>query len=402
MPNDKFAIVIIARDIWGTTWRRRHFLAHEWRKSRPVVFVEPPFSLARGLAGLAGPGRGAVIRAIGASRHPRKVDENLFVVSPVKWLPASLPGAGDINFPSERKTIRRALKELGLSRYVIWSNPEYGVHLLRGLSPELVVYDVTDDWTKTTLPGRQVREIDNDDRLMLKAAGIVFTVSKNLYDRKRAVHPNTYLLPNGVQAALYEGTLPTPPDLDALPRPILGYVGTLHPQRIDFALLETAAAAAREDYSIALVGPNLLTGRQQAALKKTGRIHFLGEKSRLDIPAYVANFDVCIIPHVADAFTESLNPIKIYEYLAAGKPVVSTVKAGMEEFSQFLCVPSSAENFARDALRLAAGGGDDAAARREAVREHTWVARAARAISILENATGRKEPGPGYRVLGSG
>ncbi|MFH1539728.1 MAG: glycosyltransferase, partial [bacterium] len=259
-------------------------------------------------------------------------------------------------------------------------------------------------WTKTTLPHRQVRAIDQDDRLMLNAAGIVFTVSRDLYEKKRAMNPNTYLLPNGVQSELYEGKLPEPSDLAALQRPVLGYAGTLHPQRIAVDMLADAARAAREDYSIALVGPNLLTTRQQAELRRTGRVHFLGEKSRLDVPAYISNFDVCLIPHVVDAFTESLNPIKIYEYLAAGKPVVSTVTAGMEEFAEFLTVPPTAESFIREALRIDAvrldavrlddgGSGDIRCAadrRREAVRDHTWAARASRAISILENATGRK------------
>lgn len=387
MADDKLAIVIIARDIWGDTWRRRHFLAHEWSKTRTVVFVEPPFPVARSLFGLAGPSRTSLTRALSASRRPRKVDENLFVASPLKWLPVRTPGAGNINFPLQRKIIRRALKALEINRYVVWCNPEYGVHLLPGLSPELVVYDVTDDWTKTTLPRRQISAIEQDDRLMLGAADIVFAVSRKLYEKKRAVHPNTYLLPNGFLEELYKGELPEPRDLRTLQRPTLGYVGTLHPQRIDTDLIVNAVNAAREDYSIALVGPNLLTGRQQAALRRTGRVRFLGEKNRLEIPAYIAGFDACLIPHVVDAFTASLNPIKIYEYLAAGKPVVSTVTAGMEEFAEFLCVPDSPENFVREALRLAGEGAAGSGARRAAVREHTWAARAARAASILENAT---------------
>jgi glycosyltransferase involved in cell wall biosynthesis len=108
------------------------------------------------------------------------------------------------------------------------------------------------------------------------------------------------------------------------------YVGTLHDSRIDTDLV--AELARREpSLSIALVGPNSLSRRSFAELSVLPNVHLLGPRPYADVPGYLQHADVLVVPHRVDAFTESLDPIKAYECLAVGRPVVATPVAGFRE-----------------------------------------------------------------------
>jgi glycosyltransferase involved in cell wall biosynthesis len=115
----------------------------------------------------------------------------------------------------------------------------------------------------------------------------------------------------------------SPDDLQGIKRPMIGYVGVIS-ERIDFGLVEFLAQN-RKDYSFVFVGPFYgNVGDWVRRLKRLKNVFFLGERHYDEIPNYIASFDVCIIPHIVDEFTLSNDPMKVYEYIYAGKPVVST------------------------------------------------------------------------------
>ena len=385
--NEKpYNFVIIARDAWGEVWRRRQFIASVLSgMGHRVLFVERPFSVMRSLAGVSGGDSRPLRRVLSTARTPLKVAQNLFVASPIKLLPDILPGAHRLNLALHAGTIRAALRHAEIKNYILWINPEYGVHLLPYLSPDLVVYDVTDDWTQARLPEREKNEIKENDRLMIKSADVVLAVSQSLYEKKQKQGGKVFLVPNGVAVELYDGVYPMPSDLAALPRPVLGYVGTLHPQRLDVELIEKISRKNDNNFSIALVGPDLLLPSMRERLRRLPRVHLLGAKSYFEVPAYITHFDVCLIPHRIDAFTTSLNPIKVYEYLAAGKPIVSTLLAGVEEFARFIAAVKSPEDFIEAALRLSGEGKpSDADERLGAARANSWKARVGQILKIIE------------------
>ena len=134
-----------------------------------------------------------------------------------------------------------------------------------------------------------------------------------------------YLIPNGVDAQHYRTVLDTPPDPAAQQwlRPVLGYTGSIHPDRVDVDLVE-AISGRLEQGTILLVGPNMLPAADQERLRHCGNVVLTGPTPYSDLPKAMRAFDVCITPHRVTPFTESLNPIKLWEYLAAGKPIVST------------------------------------------------------------------------------
>ncbi|MEW5945357.1 MAG: glycosyltransferase [bacterium] len=378
--------VILARDAWGEVWRRRHFLAAELSKEHRVLFVEVPFPLMRGAAG-AGGGRRSLRGVFSAALRPAAVGGDLFVASPVKVFSDALPGGRAVNLALHARVIANALRRLRMKDFILWSNPEYGVDLIPLLRPALTVYDVTDDWTEAPLPARERKRIAADDARMLRAADLVFTVSHDLFEKKRLRNRNTFLVPNGAPVEWYRDDLRTPEDIRDLPRPVLGYAGTLHPQRIDVDLAAALAERVGGNGSVVFVGPDLMETAAWQRLKRRANVRVLGARRHDRVPAYVSSFDVCLIPHLVNRFTGSLNPIKVYEYLAAGKPIVSTLIEGAEEFSRFI-VTARGERFIEEAVRAAAAGVGDAALRRAAAAENSWRRRAESALRIIERTLG--------------
>ncbi len=120
-----------------------------------------------------------------------------------------------------------------------------------------------------------------------------------------------------------------PEDIKHIVHPIAGYTGTLHAARLDLALIESSAKALPNVHFV-FVGPNCLTESESAQLRAPN-IHILGSKSYADLPAYISCFDICLTPHSINDFTESLDPLKLYEYMSTGKAIVSTKCAGFRE-----------------------------------------------------------------------
>ena len=191
----------------------------------------------------------------------------------------------------------------------------------------------------------------------------------------------------GVEIKVLQGERPLSRDnknlgtfhLDGIPpsprgTPVLGYTGTVHGDRVDVELVRAVAAAWPG--SVVLVGPDLL-GPADAARLDGPNVHRVGSVPYTDVPGIMAGFDVCIVPHRMTAFTESLNPIKLWEYLAAGKPVVSTDVAGFRDFPDLVSLARTAAEFVAAAHAAVGEVGTDAgharaAARRAVARENSW------------------------------
>jgi glycosyltransferase involved in cell wall biosynthesis len=136
------------------------------------------------------------------------------------------------------------------------------------------------------------------------------------------------LVPNAVDVAAYRAPQPRPRDLPA--GPVAVYVGTVHTDRMDLDLVRRTASGLAGRGHLVLVGPAPLAAGDRRLLLDAGVV-MTGPKKHHDVPAYLQHADVLVVPHVVTAFTDSLDPIKVYEYRAAGRPVVSTPVAGFRE-----------------------------------------------------------------------
>ncbi len=200
----------------------------------------------------------------------------------------------------------------------------------------------------------------------------------------QALGAEPHVVPHGVDAEQFAGVWSAvPPDLAGLERPLVGYVGLVD----DYLAFDHLLAVANRlsQGSLVVVGG---VNTDVSALRHE-RIHMLGRRDFASIPSYVAAFDVCLIPFRITRLTMGVNPIKLREYLAAGRPVVSTPMPEVLPYADVVAIADGAETFAEATLRLLAPGADDERvreARRARVRSEGWDAIATRISPLLEEA----------------
>lgn len=232
------------------------------------------------------------------------------------------------------------------------------------------IYYCAADFTQVADDARALRDSEAE---LLALADIVFVVGSRLRERFVANHPEVHVYPFGVDTDLFARAIgPEPPDLVAIPRPRVGYVGSLHRHLLLGWLAE--AAHRLPHVSFIFIGPPHTDLKQLTSLRN---VHLLGRRSHEVVPAYLNGLDVCLVPYSITPYTESGIPTKLFEYLAAGKPVVASE---MPEI-RALALPDGAVAFARDAdefvgkiaEQLASGSAPEAERARESfAARYSW------------------------------
>ena len=286
----------------------------------------------------------------------------------------------------------------GGRRPVLWVNPHWAGHLVGRAGEAAAVYDITDDWITPTQSPRCSAMIARQDADLLEQADAVIVCSERLRELKvgRTVGP-LHLIPNGVDAGHYarvlDGDGPPHPSVAGLPGPVLGYVGTVHPDRVDIDLIAHLAGEFDGGF-VVLAGPHHLGEADRSRLRRLRNVVLTGPVPYAAVPDVMRGFDVCITPHRMTPFTESLNPIKLWEYLAAGKPIVSTDVAGFRDYPPLVRLARTPAEFVgrvRDALAEPPGQSAAAEARRREARRHSWASRVDRVEGVLRECV---EPRP--------
>jgi glycosyltransferase involved in cell wall biosynthesis len=202
------------------------------------------------------------------------------------------------------------------------------------------------------------------------------------------VNPHTFVVPNACHYEHFAGCA----GRDALRstamremagryRRIAGYYGWMMPHRLDVALL-VAVIAAQPDWGFVFLGP--ADRAVSAELRRLPNVRLWDTVPHAALPSYVAGFDVCVLPHLVNDHTAGNDPLKLYEYLASGKPVVATPAAGVLRFREHLAVAQTADEFAAALpAALAADSPERRRARQEVARANSWAVRADQVEGIL-------------------
>ncbi|MCA5892901.1 glycosyltransferase [Isoptericola sp. NEAU-Y5] len=318
-------LVVISLEQWDQVWRRNQYLVAELLRADPslrVLFVEPPSDPVHDAL------HGRLPRWRRGVRDAPRIDGvepgRVHLLRPTKALPRRLDPGGD-----RRRAlgVARAARDLGLTEPTLWLNDLGGVTLL-DVTTWPVLYDITDDWLAAARSPAAHDRLAAAERRVLRDADVVTVCSPTLA-RRKGRHRPVVLVTNGVDAERYARPAPRPDDLPAGRTAV--YVGTLHGDRLDVDLcVRTARRLADDDATLVLVGPSALGATDLGLLRDAG-VLVLGARPWDAVPAYLQHADALVVPHVVDAFTDSLDPIKLYEYRAAGRPVVSTPVAGFRE-----------------------------------------------------------------------
>jgi glycosyltransferase involved in cell wall biosynthesis len=382
-------IIAFAKD-WNEDPTSNHHVLRELAKSRRVLWLNslatrtPKLSSARDL--------GKIRRKLGEfARGPVRVENDLWVFTPLVLPFPHLPAARLANGLVLRATIAALRLRLGLSKFHLWTFlpnvPDYvGV-----LGESLSVYYCVDEWSMFSYLDHD-RTVELEQRLLHKVDA-VFAINHALADAKRAVNPATFVSPHGVDVALFGRALAAetqlPADLAQLRasgRPVVGFYGTLQ-DWVDLELVEEVAAA-RPDWQVVLLGQIMVDVER---LRRLPNVHLLGRKTHAELPAYCKGFDVGIIPYRLQARMEFVNPIKLREYLAAGLPVVSTSVPEVVRYGDRCAIADTAPDFVR-AIEgaLTAGSPEARRQRAAAMTNESWAARVAEVARVVEQIAAAK------------
>ncbi|WNG49705.1 glycosyltransferase family 1 protein [Archangium minus] len=293
-------LVCLSHLRWNFVFQRPQHLLSRFARERRVFFYEEPI--------------------FGQNSRPRlhvtRSPEGVWVAVP--HLPEGLDAERLVALQQEM--LDELLLEHAVRHYVSWYYTPMALPFTRHLQPRAVAYDCMDELSafRGAPPALLRYEIE-----LLQRAHVVFTGGQSLYEAKRDRHHSVHAFPSSVDVAHFataRGTLREPPDQASIPHPRLGFFGVVD-ERMDLALLE-AVAEARPDWQLVIIGP--VVKIDPAALPRRPNLHFLGGKLYTELPAYLASWDVALLPFARNESTRFISPTKTPEYLAAGKPVVST------------------------------------------------------------------------------
>ncbi len=305
-------------------------------------------------------------------------------------LPATWRAGRRLN---ERLAARTLGRRLGTTASkdatVLWVADPRIVEAALAVPHDLFVFDAIDDWREHAWAGRGV--VSRGYELVSRHADVVFAVHPHLLETLQPARRAEVVF-NAVASESWAAA-EAAVELASLPRPLVGYAGMIQ-RRVDLSLLARVARLLPET-TFALIGHVAASSR--AELDGLGsNVRLIGERPYGEVPGLIASCDACIVPHVRDGLTATMDPLKLYEYLAAGKPVVSTVPSPNPALVEVVDVVAGAEAFAH-ALRVAIESDDDGRRRQRlaAVAGQTWRARADQMLGVVKEALG----GPGGRRL---
>lgn len=386
------SILCFAPNPWSDIWRNRHQIMSILAPRNRVMYVEPRTYLRQTMSMMrAGQMRWADLRG----ERVTAVRPNLYVYHNLDHAPISgrFP-LKQITATMRVNSLRRHLHRLGFGKPILWLCRPEMEDVIGQFDEKLLLYHVVDEYS--AYEGVSDPEIaQRREQNILERADLILTTAPALWESKRAHNPNTHLVPNAVNyeafAQAMQSDEPLPDDLAALPRPLAGYVGAIN-AKLDLSLF-AALVEAHPEWTLALVGPVSLpeTDSLLQSLRAKENVHFLGKKSVGEVPHYIKGLDVCLLPYRRNEWTRNISSLKLYEYLACGKPVVSSDVPAAGDHADIVAIAQNAGQFVDLVLKAIQDSSDEAIRRRMAVAcQNTWRHRVEQ-ISALIEATLREK-----------
>ncbi len=295
---DSVAIVCLCHLRWDFVFQRPQHLLSRFAKRHRVYVVEEP------------------IHDVGITELRLRREGGLTIVVP--HLP---PGLGEqTEHELLRSRLTRLLADEGVDDFALWYYTPMALPFSDHLAARVEVYDCMDELSafRGAPPEMLTREAD-----LIARSDLVFTGGLSLYEAKRDRHHNVHAFPSSIEYqhfATARGAPRDPADQAGIPGPRIGFYGVVD-ERFDADLLGQVASA-RPDWQFVIIGP--VVKIDPATLPCSANVHYLGQKGYQDLPAYLSGWDVAILPFARNESTRFISPTKTPEYLAAGRPVVST------------------------------------------------------------------------------
>jgi glycosyltransferase involved in cell wall biosynthesis len=399
MPKKLDILCFGPSDWWGMNPScGTHIMRHLSAGNR-IIYVNPFSSDLLGVRSRKGLACRIARKLKSYFRFVRKVQPDFYVVSLVFLPVQGVPLFDWLNNVAIKLQLKLLLKVLRFDKPLVWVENLRAASLLSTVKSRLTVYHVSDRFAEC--PYTKNREVLRRREAEVTAkADLLICVSRQLYDAKRVEHPNVHYLPHGVDYQLFRDAAEasrTYPGLSKQGRRIAGYYGTL--TALNHIDLLTHCARTLTDIQFVFAGQ--ITAGDYTSLQQLENVTFLGKLPYNDIPALCASFDVCLLPWRMTEWIRHCNPLKFFEYMASGKPIVSVPIAEIaENYSDMVSIAETPEAFCEAIGRELAQDTPERSRRRvAAANEHSWTNHAKKLAQIIEEALAdRKDDGHDVKV----
>ncbi len=377
-------MVYFGNDWFAENRTSSHHIARRLGQRLPLLYVDSP--------GLRAPGAGRRdLRRLArklreATRGPRRLGEEIWHCTVPQLPPGKWPWLGPWVRRFSRAAVKRAIRQLGFGRRLSWFAVPHPGFMAGRLGEEYVVYYCIDDYAG--LPGVDAAAVARMDEELSRRADVVFAASPPLLEAKQRLNPAAVFSPHGVDVELFaralDPGLPPAPGTADLARPVIGLVGVLD-ERFDLELL-AHLGRARPSWTFLVVGR---VAAEVSELRRLGNFVFAGAQPYESLPGWMKAVDVGIMPYRRGRQGLSANPLKMREYLAAGKPVVGVAIPEAERFRELVRIGRTPEEFLQQIeAALREDSDQQRAARLASVAGMSWEARVE---EILEEVGRRLE-----------
>ena len=305
---------------WNFVWQRPQHLLSRLARRWPVIFIEEPVP----------------------SSDRAHLEQTAPCPGVQVWRPhvtGSAPGFSDEHLPQLQPMITRAVAEAQVRDAWHWFYTPMALPLSSGLPGRGIVYDCMDELSAFRFAPRQLVQREN---ALLKVADLVFTGGLSLYHAKRGRHLNLHCFPSSVDARHFARAAQDHPLQQRLARPRLGWSGVID-ERVDLDLL-AALADARPDWQFVMVGP--IVKIDPGSVPRRANIHWLGQRAYDELPEFISGWDVCLLPFAINEATRFISPTKTLEYMACGRPSVSTpIRDVVEPYQHLVSIAATPDDF---------------------------------------------------------
>jgi glycosyltransferase involved in cell wall biosynthesis len=312
---------------WGFVFQRPNHLLSRFSKHQRVFFIEEP-----------------IFHHGEDKLHIENFNENLYVVTP--HIQHGLEES-EVHQRQE-KFIVSLLANMNVNRFISWYYTPMALPFTESLSPEAVVFDCMDELSAFKFAPPQLALLE---KKLLEKADVVFTGGQSIYEAKKNRHHNIHAFPSSIDKQHFgkaRKALEEPEDQKNIPHPRFGFFGVVD-ERFDIELLDSVAKQ-RPEWQFVIIGP--VVKIDEASLPHYENVHYLGGKKYEELPSYIAGWDIATILFAMNESTKFISPTKTPEYLAAGKPVISTpIKDVVTPYGdeELVHIASNAEEFIKAA-----------------------------------------------------
>ncbi len=374
-------------------------LAKELSLTNRVFYVDHPFTIKdyikKNSSTEIQSRKNALLWGRDYCKNPKGFPEKFTAVTPRLVIPVNpLPSGAlydtlaGLNDKIVFSTLRKLIKDFDIKKFIFLNSldPFYARKFPSDFKPELFIYQTRDDISQAKYAAKHGVRLENE---MVKKADLVLTTGKELLKAKSKFNPNTFLLPNAADVGLFSSIagkeIPRPKELEGKTGKVILYMGNIGWARVDFLLLRKIAE--HKDWILLLVGPTDSEEHIKAGLDKMPNVIFTGPKKLSELPPYVAHADCTTIPFQCNILTKSIYPLKINEYLAAGKPVVTTAfSEDITDFNDVVYIASSHDDFiAMIEKSLAENSSELEKSRIKVAEGNSWKARVQAFWNIVDD-----------------